>query len=34
VLHTLSRVSISPDNRTVYFSTIQDEGDVWLATLK
>jgi len=32
--HFLSRVSISADNRTIYFSADQEEGDIWLATLK
>jgi hypothetical protein len=28
------RVSLSPDNRTIYFTASTTEADVWLATLK
>jgi Tol biopolymer transport system component len=27
-------LSISADNRTIYFSIVEDEGDVWLASLR
>ncbi len=27
-------VSISADNRTIYFTAVEDEGNIWLASLK
>jgi Tol biopolymer transport system component len=32
--YSISNVSISADNRTIYFNVSHDEGDIWLATLK
>jgi hypothetical protein len=32
--HSIGYVSVSADNRTIYFVLKQEEGDIWLASLK